>query len=471
MRILGGALLLAGIAWGQGGLRQDAVLGADGRPAGGATVKVCRYDATPGEGSTSTTACSPAATIYADSALTSADADSIITADSSGNYKYYAVPGFYIEQVCKSGSCLARKIQVAAPPTGGSHTIDGQVSFVNEYRAPRSSGTVQQIGMMVDLESAASPALASGTDYRIAGAFRVAQGASATDAIEGLNVIALSRLGAPEVQVNGVEVSIANNQADDANACAAACHVGLTVSNTGAFKGYVGVGVGGAGQWRKAVWVSERSVSAGNSAFWYGGDGASGVARLRADGTWQLGFEGSGLGNPNELHLANNRFIQGLNTDGTALLAIASVNPSNRVSFDPGGAGAVFGGSASPAASGQDLGSRGARWDVFAAAADVGTSLTINGGAAITKHLSATASLDFDFSGAGITPQDLAVTVRGAAVGDVVALGLPAALQGSGIMCSAFVSATHTVTVRCLDVTSSGANPGAATVRVDVWQH
>jgi hypothetical protein len=103
-------LFLLPLTFAQGGRVNDIAIGADGRPAGGATVKVCTSAASPGDGSTSSTACSPAASIYSDRTLTTLDADSIIAADSSGNYKYYAQPGFYIEQVCKAGACISRLV-------------------------------------------------------------------------------------------------------------------------------------------------------------------------------------------------------------------------------------------------------------------------------------------------------------------------------------------------------------------------
>lgn len=99
-------------------------------------------------------------------------------------------------------------------------------------------------------------------------------------------------------------------------------------------------------------------------------------------------------------------------------------------------------------------------------------NVTIGGGTAITKHLSTTASLDFDLSGAGITCQDLTVTVTGAADGDSVTTGVPNALASTaGVTFNGFVSAANTVTVRACDVTSGNPNPAAATVRADVWQH
>lgn len=536
MRTLGCVLLLLGTAWGQGGVVNDIAIRSTGEPASGATVKVCRYDATPGEGSTASTVCTPAAKIYTDPALTSAEADSILTADAQGNYKYYAVPGYYIEQVCISGSCLARKVNVGpdgarvmeirlaryfpggsvtaqldacladsatvhcmvpssmspgAPTStpaagkmlwdlrnggviltgrgGSTQTLDGQKTLINWRTDFSPVGTAQQAAQMCSFLTDNLAVLARATEYRICDVVYMKQGIGSTDDMEGRNTAMQSTLGQPEVDVLGHEYTINNNQADDANLCSENCHTGVTVTNTGAFINALGVGV--FGQWRRAFAVGAGAIPSGNSAFWYGGNGSSGVARLRSDGTWQLGFESNGLGNPNELQIANNKSIQGLNAAGTNLVAIASVNTSDQISIDPGAAGAVFGGNAVPSATGQDLGSSGRRWDLFAATANVGTSLTINGGTAITKHLSATASLDFDFSGAGITEQELTIRVQGAAPGDVVSLGLPTALQASGLMCSGFVSSSHTVTVRCMDVTSRGTNPAAATVRADVWQH
>jgi len=102
------------------------------------------------------------------------------------------------------------------------------------------------------------------------------------------------------------------------------------------------------------------------------------------------------------------------------------------------------------------------------------TSLTVGAGAtgtAITRHLSASASLNFDFSGAGITVQDLTIAVANSALGDTVAVGIPNAAAAVDNIFIAWVSAAGTVTVRGFDVASGGNDPAAATFRVDVWQH
>jgi hypothetical protein len=86
--------------------------------------------------------------------------------------------------------------------------------------------------------------------------------------------------------------------------------------------------------------------------------------------------------------------------------------------------------------------------------------------------LSATASLDFGATAAGAC-DSLTVTVTGAADGDAVALGVPAALATADTYQSfqGFVSSANTVAVkRCnlTNATTALSNPAAATVSVTV---
>ena len=97
------------------------------------------------------------------------------------------------------------------------------------------------------------------------------------------------------------------------------------------------------------------------------------------------------------------------------------------------------------------------------------TSATIGSGAAITKHLSATAALNFA-SLAALGCEDLTVTVTGAADGDTVGLGVPnAAVVSATSFYYGWVSAADTVTVRYCTLVSG--DPPSATFRVDVWKH
>jgi hypothetical protein len=87
-------------------------------------------------------------------------------------------------------------------------------------------------------------------------------------------------------------------------------------------------------------------------------------------------------------------------------------------------------------------------------------------GLTLTGILGASASLDFGSISAAASAS-LTIAVAGAAVGDAVALGLPAA-PAAGIVFFAFVSAANTVTVRAMNITASSVDPAAATYTVDV---
>lgn len=96
-----------------------------------------------------------------------------------------------------------------------------------------------------------------------------------------------------------------------------------------------------------------------------------------------------------------------------------------------------------------------------------GGTLSIGGSTPISSVLSATATLNFgSISGAGGT-LDLTITVTGAAVGDSVHIGLPAA-PSAGVVFNAWVSATNTVTVRATNATALSIDPASATYRATV---
>lgn len=95
------------------------------------------------------------------------------------------------------------------------------------------------------------------------------------------------------------------------------------------------------------------------------------------------------------------------------------------------------------------------------------TSIKVtSSGTACTKLLSATGTLNFA-SIAAAASEDLTIAVTGAAVGDAVHLGLPAA-PTAGIVFNAFVSAADTVTVRAHNYTAGAIDPASASYRVVV---
>lgn len=96
----------------------------------------------------------------------------------------------------------------------------------------------------------------------------------------------------------------------------------------------------------------------------------------------------------------------------------------------------------------------------------ISNSVAIGGGTAITKVLTAAATLNFA-SIAAAASEDKTVTVTGAAVGDPVALSLPAAID-AGLVFNAFVSATNTVTVRATNASAAPIDAASASFRVVV---
>jgi hypothetical protein len=73
----------------QGSRKDDVVFNSRGQPQAGATVRVCASNAT------TTSPCTPLASIYSDLGLTQALANPI-TADGMGNFSFYAAPGRYV---------------------------------------------------------------------------------------------------------------------------------------------------------------------------------------------------------------------------------------------------------------------------------------------------------------------------------------------------------------------------------------
>jgi len=96
------------------------------------------------------------------------------------------------------------------------------------------------------------------------------------------------------------------------------------------------------------------------------------------------------------------------------------------------------------------------------------TNLIINGGATVTKILSATATLNFDLT--ALTVEDLTITVTGAADGDVVTLGVPNGSITTSVQYTAWVSAADTVTVRAR-TSAVGENPASGTFRATIIKH
>ena len=138
-------LLFAIPAYGQGGIRNDTALRADGKPAIGATVRVCTEAA-------SGTPCSPTASIYSDKALTVSKTNPIAV-DAAGAYTYYASPGFYKEQLCLGGTCVTRTVLMGS---------DAAIALMDTIELDRTNRDV-----VLSRESANRLKLASGDAFEL----------------------------------------------------------------------------------------------------------------------------------------------------------------------------------------------------------------------------------------------------------------------------------------------------------------
>jgi hypothetical protein len=111
----------------QGTRKDDVVFGPQGKPVSGATIAVCTQPAV-----TTTTPCSPLASIFSDAALTQPITQPFKT-DGLGNYHFYAAPGKYTVQVYGPGLTASVIPDVILPndplnPSVSTITTSGGVS-------------------------------------------------------------------------------------------------------------------------------------------------------------------------------------------------------------------------------------------------------------------------------------------------------------------------------------------------------
>lgn len=100
---------------------------------------------------------------------------------------------------------------------------------------------------------------------------------------------------------------------------------------------------------------------------------------------------------------------------------------------------------------------------------DALNGLKIGTGTEITKYLSASATLDFPNTLAGLS-SDLTITLTGASVGDIVVLGVPNGSVNANTCYTAWVSATNTITVRFNNYSVLASDPASGTFKVGVIQ-
>lgn len=309
------------------------------------------------------------ATIYSDNGV-NLQVNPIVVNPTDGSYTYYAASGRYTEVIAASGFTFTggqtTDVLLYDPEYGKTTSLVGaaQTNYVDMFNAFSPIGTTQQVGGAFTITGSASTLLGS-SSYRI-GLYAGAETRGGGENVMALNLSVFNRSADPVSQVIAAEIDISSNKQDAPSTPVAGQQVGgVSIVSTGGHSADWGLTIGGTGKYQKGIYVNPQTIVSAGQAFYYGGDGTNGLACLRSDSTLELGFCSSGaFGNPNEVHIANNRFYQGLNQAGNTLVPIASINTSNKVSLDPNGTGAVFGGVV------QYTGF------VFA---NIGTALTING--------------------------------------------------------------------------------------------
>lgn len=93
------------------------------------------------------------------------------------------------------------------------------------------------------------------------------------------------------------------------------------------------------------------------------------------------------------------------------------------------------------------------------------TSFDIN---TLTGSIGASAALDFASAAATVCSTDLTITATGAALNDVVLLGVPNGSVNAGSQFTAWVSVANTVTVRHCNVSAGANDPASGTFFVQV---
>lgn len=96
--------------------------------------------------------------------------------------------------------------------------------------------------------------------------------------------------------------------------------------------------------------------------------------------------------------------------------------------------------------------------------------MSLGGGAALKRHLTTTASLNFGPVGAN-TSFDIDVTITGADIGDTVAIGVDPTSILAGICYTAWVQSANTVRVRCTNATTASVDPAVGTFRVTILKY
>ena len=108
----------AATAKAQGSRKDDLVLNSRGQPLAGAQIRVCANNAT------TTSPCTPLASIFSDVGMTQAAANPLTT-DGMGNYSFYAAPGRYVIEISGPGITTKQMRDVILPADPAAPFVSG----------------------------------------------------------------------------------------------------------------------------------------------------------------------------------------------------------------------------------------------------------------------------------------------------------------------------------------------------------
>ena len=102
----------------QGSRKDDVVFNSRGQPLAGAQIRVCTSNAT------TTSPCTPLASIFSDAAMTQAAANPLTT-DGMGNYSFYAAPARYVIEISGPGITTRQMRDVILPADPAAPFVSG----------------------------------------------------------------------------------------------------------------------------------------------------------------------------------------------------------------------------------------------------------------------------------------------------------------------------------------------------------
>ena len=207
----------------QGSRKDDIVLGPEGHPVAGATVRVCQPTATG-------TPCTPLATLYTDTTLTTVSANPFQT-DGLGNYHFYAAAGRY-------------QIQISSPQLSGTVT-QPDVILPADLSSSASGNNISAFGLTLG----GNLSVAGNTN--ISGSLSVSSFNPGALSPSSLDVMGSSAVQGPRPYIDVTSGAYGATGDGGAEVTAGSVNAGsnqLTIgSTTGAWKIGMGLYVAGAG--------------------------------------------------------------------------------------------------------------------------------------------------------------------------------------------------------------------------------